>query len=177
MKENWNLSWEKIFSSQGILIDLLRNLWPNFTVVNCNSKIFDIYHHIIKKNNKISEKYNEQVFYKKAVLKNFSIFSLQFCNFIKKRLQHGCFPMNIAKFLRTPVLKNICERLFDRFPTWTNNVTRNTGRKEDIFSKNKTKKNHSKIQLDEKKLAFSWCSWSFPFSLFLHCMSGGVCPT
>ena len=36
---------------------------------------------------------------------------LQTCNFIKKRLQHRCFPVNIAKFLRTPVLKNICERL------------------------------------------------------------------
>ena len=33
------------------------------------------------------------------------------CNFIKKRLQHRCFPVNIAKFLITPVLKNICVRL------------------------------------------------------------------
>ena len=33
------------------------------------------------------------------------------CNFIKKRLKHKCFPLNIAKFLRTPTLKNICERL------------------------------------------------------------------
>ena len=32
---------------------------------------------------------------------------LQVCNFIKKRLQHWCFPMNIAKVLRTPILKNI----------------------------------------------------------------------
>ena len=30
------------------------------------------------------------------------------CNFIKKRLQHRCFPVNIAKFLVTPDLKNIC---------------------------------------------------------------------
>ena len=30
----------------------------------------------------------------------------------KKRLQHRCFPVNIAKFLRTTILKNICERLF-----------------------------------------------------------------
>ena len=30
---------------------------------------------------------------------------------IKKRLQHRCFPANIAKFLRTAILKNICERL------------------------------------------------------------------
>ena len=33
------------------------------------------------------------------------------CNFIKKRLQHRCFLVNIGKFLRTPILKNICERL------------------------------------------------------------------
>ena len=30
----------------------------------------------------------------------------------KKRLQHRCFPENFATFLRTPILKNICERLF-----------------------------------------------------------------
>ena len=28
-----------------------------------------------------------------------------------KRLQRGCFSVNIAKFLRTPNLKDICERL------------------------------------------------------------------
>ena len=32
-------------------------------------------------------------------------------NFIKKRLRHRCFPVNIAKFLSTPILKNICKRL------------------------------------------------------------------
>ena len=31
--------------------------------------------------------------------------------FIKKRLQYRCFLVNIAKFLRIPILKNICERL------------------------------------------------------------------
>ena len=31
--------------------------------------------------------------------------------FIKKRLQHRCFPVSIAKFLRTPILKNICKQL------------------------------------------------------------------
>ena len=36
---------------------------------------------------------------------------LQACNFIKRRLQRRCFPVNIAKFLRTPILKNNCERL------------------------------------------------------------------
>ena len=61
-----------------------------------------------------------EVFYKKAVLKNFAIFTgkylcwslflikLQACNFIKKRFQHRCLPVNIAKFLKTANLKNIC---------------------------------------------------------------------
>ena len=66
------------------------------------------------------------MFYKKAVHKNFAIFpekipgseslfnkvkGLPACNFIKKRLQDRCFPVNTAKFLRTPILKNICEWL------------------------------------------------------------------
>ena len=63
---------------------------------------------------------------KKSVLKNFAIFTgkhlrwsfffnkvtcPQACNFIKKRLPHSCCPLNIAKFLRTPILRNICGRL------------------------------------------------------------------
>ena len=56
----------------------------------------------------------------KVTLKNFTIFTgiylcwslfLKTCNFIKKRLQHKCFPVNIAKFSRTPILKNNCKRL------------------------------------------------------------------
>ena len=35
----------------------------------------------------------------------------QTCNFIKKRLQYRCFPVKLAKYLRTPILKNIYERL------------------------------------------------------------------
>ena len=33
------------------------------------------------------------------------------CNFIKKRIQHKGFHVDMAKFLRTPILKNICEQL------------------------------------------------------------------
>ena len=33
------------------------------------------------------------------------------CNFIKKRLWHKSFPVNIANFLRTLILKNICKQL------------------------------------------------------------------
>ena len=36
---------------------------------------------------------------------------LQAYKFIKKRLQRRCFPVKIGKFLRTPILKNICKQL------------------------------------------------------------------
>ena len=120
------------------------------------------------------ERHNEQVFYKNAILKNFAIFTqkqlrwslflnknaaLDYWNFIKKRLQQRCFPMNISKFLRTPVLKNICEQLFECFTTWANNVTINRKWRRHFLSAR------------WKKLALALYSWSFRFSLFLHCMS------
>ena len=40
------------------------------------------------------------------------------CNFIKKRLQHRCFP-EFEKFVRTPILKNICEGLLLPFLGFT----------------------------------------------------------
>ena len=40
---------------------------------------------------------------------------LQASNFIKQRLQHSYFPVKFAKFLRTPILKNICERILLQF--------------------------------------------------------------
>ena len=52
-----------------------------------------------------------------GVLKNFAVFTgKHLCwnlllNFIKKRLQQSCFPLDITKFLRTRILKNICEWL------------------------------------------------------------------
>ena len=61
---------------------------------------------------------------KKSVLKSVAIFTekhlrwslllimfSKFSNFIKKRLQRRCFPVNIVKILRTPILNDICERL------------------------------------------------------------------
>ena len=64
---------------------------------------------------------------KKAILKHFVIFTgkhlcrdlffnkvagHQGCNFIKKRLQHRCYLVNIRKFIRSTILKNISERLY-----------------------------------------------------------------
>ena len=53
---------------------------------------------------------------KKGVLKSFAIFVTPvleslFNKVFKKRLQHRYFSVNIVKFLRTPFLKNIWERL------------------------------------------------------------------
>ena len=45
----------------------------------------------------------EPIFYKVA--------NFQACSFIKKRLLHRCFLVKFAKFLRTAILKNSCERL------------------------------------------------------------------
>ena len=77
---------------------------------------------------------------RKNVLKNLAIFSgkhlcwslffnengeLQCCNFFKRRLQEMCFPVNIANLLRTLVLKNIYERLFECVPAKINNIISN----------------------------------------------------
>ena len=42
-----------------------------------------------------------QMFFKLGVLENFTTY-----NFIKKRLWHTCFPVNLAKLLKTPFLQN-----------------------------------------------------------------------
>ena len=34
---------------------------------------------------------------------------------LKKKSQHRCFPVNIVMFLRTPILKNLCEWLLLNF--------------------------------------------------------------
>ena len=133
-------------------------IFTNFENLNSISNIFQETHDfLVLSSHKISGKYNVQkVFYKNAVLKNFVIFigkhlrwnlffnknaGLQTCSLIKKRLQHRWFLANIDKFLRTPILKNYCERLLlrvslERFPTWTNNI----GSEENVFSKRKPNK-------------------------------------
>ena len=65
------------------------------------------------------QKQSPEVFRKKGILKNFAIFTRKhLClfgvfgvDFIKKRLQHKYLPVNIMKFLRTPIFKNIWGRL------------------------------------------------------------------
>ena len=53
--------------------------------------------------------------------------NIQVWNFVKKILQHWCFPMKYAKMLRTPILKNICERLFPLVSP-QNSITKSGGK-------------------------------------------------
>ena len=49
------------------------------------------------------------VFYEKTVIKNFAKFTEKYLYW--SLFRHGCFPLNIAKFLRTTILENIWERM------------------------------------------------------------------
>ena len=78
-----------------------------------------------------SEKYNN-INRKTLVLKSlFNKFTgLQSGNFITKTLQHRCFPVNIVKFLKTSILKDICERLLPNFLIQNG---RNNRKNRDLF--------------------------------------------
>ena len=52
------------------------------------------------------------VFYKKAILKTLAIFTGKHLCWGLFLIKLQAFPVNIAKFLRTPILMNICERVF-----------------------------------------------------------------
>ena len=77
-----------------------------------------------------------EMFYKKGVLKHFAnsqktpvpeVATFQACNFIKKRFQNRCFPVDIVKFLWTTIWRTSvngcfchfvqCFPLFQCFPT------------------------------------------------------------
>ena len=68
--------------------------------------------HVRKRSRKTLRSSRLQMFFKIGVLKNFSIFARKLLCWrlflinllLKKRFQHRCFPVNIAKFLRIAVL-------------------------------------------------------------------------
>ena len=73
---------------------------------------------------KMLQKQPPEMFCKKGVLKSFTSLTENTCvgvsfnkvtgfqvNYIKKRIQRRCFPVNNAKFLRTPILKKIYIKL------------------------------------------------------------------
>ena len=50
--------------------------------------------------------------------------SFQPATLLRTRLWHRCFPMNFTKFLRTPILQNICEGLLLMILTLANSFER-----------------------------------------------------
>ena len=62
---------------------------------------------IFSKKKSYSKKFVGNIHRKTPVLE--SIFNKVACNFVLKRLQHKCFPVNISKFVKTPILQNIYE--------------------------------------------------------------------
>ena len=66
---------------------------------------------------------------------------LQADSFITKGLQHRCFSVKIAKFLKTSILKDICERLILNFidSKWKRRIQRKKqrskkhGKNRDVF--------------------------------------------
>ena len=89
--------------------------FQNETTMQCKTTIYSatsFWKYNVKQN--ICRSRHRRCSIKKLLLKIFAIFTgkhLKPCNFVKKRLQHKYFPVNIAKFLRAPILKNICELL------------------------------------------------------------------
>ena len=71
--------------------------------------------------NKCFQKQPPEVLYKKVVLKNFPNFTgKHLCWSLRPAtLKHRCFPVKFVKFLRTLILKKMCELLllcFEKFP-------------------------------------------------------------
>ena len=109
-----------------VLVQLLMNAYEicfSQDILNDNA-YFMISQKILKLNFKSS---CLKIFFKINVLKFFcniyrktpvlellfnKVTGLEVCCFIKKRLQHRYFLVNIAKCLRTPILKNICKCCF-----------------------------------------------------------------
>ena len=52
-----------------------------------------------------------------------SLAGFKTCNFLKKRLQQKCFPVNIAKFLKTLILIKICKQQLLPFMLFTVNIS------------------------------------------------------
>ena len=66
------------------------------------------------------------------------LIKLQACNFIKKESLYRCFPVNFAKFLRTPFLQNTSGQLLLLFPhktVYSSNNSHNAHKNVDGSSK------------------------------------------
>ena len=130
-KYSWGISfeylpgWPKPTEEEIIGLYLCHTIFINFKVVSITDKKMSQF-----------QKQRPDVFFWKTVLKTFAIKKtpvlessfnrlarFKTSNFLKKRLQHRCFPVNIAKFLRTVILMKICEQLLLQFLLLTVNIS------------------------------------------------------
>ena len=87
---------------------------PQLTLLYCGRTVRSSRSCYIKKLFLKISQYPQDIPVSKSLFKN--ITGLTIYIFIKKRPLHRCFPVNIAKCLRLPILRSICERLlFDCF--------------------------------------------------------------
>ena len=75
-----------------------------------NIEYWNLQVNIFKVQKQPPDLFHRNIHRKTPVLEN-EVADLQSCNFNKKRLQDRCFPLNIAKFVTTPISRSICERL------------------------------------------------------------------
>ena len=94
-----NVWWAPEYTSEGLLLKSFNKFQKQPPQVFCKKKVFL----------KISQASQET-----PVLE--SLFN-KIVGFNKKMLQHRCFPVKFAKFLKVPILKNICKGLLLNFGT------------------------------------------------------------
>ena len=97
---------------------------------------------------------------------------------VKKRLRRRCFPVNFAKFIRTPILKNICKQLLLKQEIIFVRVFQKS--RKEVFSVLKSQKRPIKKVIPKNLALFTgehWCWISFrPASNFTGKRSStGVC--
>ena len=136
-----HLRWRRIFENSQL------------RAVNCFCKKLHLICFDRILNTPLARSSRSEVFCKKGFLKNFAKFTgkhlcqslflnkvadLRPVTLLKKRLQHGCFPANFAKFLRTPFLAEHLRSLLlsrsERFNKITSITTEIESFPEQMFS-------------------------------------------
>ena len=129
--------WELLRNS----IFFVKTVWAHSDFSTFLSKSRVLSWSIMQIKVKDEHKYQKQpseVFIKSSQILQENVCVSVFCNFNKKRLQHRCFPVRFAKFLRTLILNNSCERLVLKYTT---NHNRNVIWKSEILMANLTSQN------------------------------------
>ena len=83
-------SWQKELDNSGFVGTILVDLSKAYDYIQHDLLIAKLEEYRLDKTHVLESLFNK-------------ISGLKVCNFIRKKLQHRCFPVNIAKFLRTAI--------------------------------------------------------------------------